>query len=112
VIFGRKKEAPLQIDLGDLKEEKARLINFLESHLKVDVFEEKNVLKVDQGKVSLTNLHYVVKKFLYHRNLSNTHYLTLEGLTVKINRFKSHRKKDKNKHSDRLVKTITETWGL
>jgi hypothetical protein len=88
------------------------LVNFLESRLKIEVLEEKNTLTVDQEKVSLINLHHTVKKYLYHRNLSNTHYLTLEGLTVKINRFKSHNKKDKEKPKERQVKTMTQTWGL
>jgi hypothetical protein len=43
------------------------------------------------------DLQYVVTKFVYHRNLNSTHWVSLEAATVKINRFKGiNKKKEKN----------------
>jgi hypothetical protein len=114
LLFKHKDEphGKIQVDLGDLKEEKERLNSYLQTHLKVEVSENRDKLAVDQAKVSLTELHHAVKKFVYHRNLATTHFTTIEGSTVKINRFKGHDKKDKEKHDKGFHANVSQSWGL
>jgi len=78
----------LKVDLGDLQDEKENLTSFLQLHLKVSVFHVEDKLRVDSEKVSVQELEHVVNKFVYHRDLNNTHWVSVEGATVKINRFK------------------------
>jgi hypothetical protein len=55
-----------------------------------------------------------VTKFVYHRNFNNTHWVSVEGTTIKINRFKgSAKKKEKHKKKgDSLHQTAIQSWGL
>lgn len=100
-----------QVDIGDLQNEKQNLTAYLERHLKVEVTQEKDNLAVDSVAVSMSDLHHALKKFIYHRSLNTTHYLTIEGLTIKVNRFKEHTKKKKNK-KEPDHESITQSWGL
>lgn len=103
----------LQIDLGDAKDQKEKLTKFLQSRLNVEVFEAKNMLAVDSEKVSLSDLHHAVRKFVYHRDLNTTHWVSIEGLTVKINRFKvSEKKKKQKKKKEQPTQSLTQSWGL
>jgi hypothetical protein len=114
-LLFRHNEEPrgkIHVDLGDLKDEKARLNSYLQTHLKVEVSENRDKLSVDQAKVSITELHHAVKKFIYQRKLSVSHFTTIEGSTVKINRFKGHEKKDKEKHDKGVHANISQSWGL
>jgi hypothetical protein len=114
LLFKHKNEPQnkIQVDLGDLENEKEHLKGFLEQHLKVTVSENKDKLTVDSEKVTLSDLHHATKKFIYHKALSNTHWISLEGSTVKINRFKGpDKKKDKNK-KDSQHQSLTQSWGL
>ena len=114
LLFKHKNEPQnkLQVDLGDLENESEHLKSYLEQHLKVTVFENKNKLAVDSEKITLSDLHHVVKKFIYHKALSNTHWISLEGSTVKVNKFQGHdKKKDKNKKESQH-QSLTQSWGL
>ncbi len=95
VLFGVKRT--LQVDLGDLHDEKDKLINFLNSKLKVNAAYSQNRLSVDSEKLSPEELEHAVNKFVYHQNLNAVYWVSLEGRTVKINRFKNAKKPDKNK---------------
>ncbi|MCW3982852.1 MAG: hypothetical protein NWE96_02535 [Candidatus Bathyarchaeota archaeon] len=112
MLFKLKKEPQLQVDLGDLEAEKERLTSFLESRLKVTVLQGKNRLTVDGQKVQLSELFHAVKKFIYHRDLNSSHWASIEGSTVKINRFKGHEKKKEKTKKDGSHQTLTQSWGL
>ena len=96
MVFGNHK-SKLQVDLGDLKDEKEHLSSFLHSSLKVDATSSQNKLSVESEELSPQELQRVVNKFVYRRNLNGTHWVSLEGSVVKINKFKNAKKPEKNK---------------
>ena len=52
-------------------------------------------------------------KFVYRRNFNNTHGVSIEGTTVKINRFMRKAKKNKkHKKNTSPHKTALQSWGL
>jgi len=107
---GSKTE--LQIDFGDLQNEKEHLISFLQSN-NVSVALVKNKLTVNSEKLSAQELQRIVTKFLYHRNFNNTHWVSIEETTVKINRFKGSAKKEKQKKKEKAShQTAIQSWGL
>jgi len=102
----------LRVDLGDLQNEKEHLSSFLQLKLKVPVAPVGKKLTLNSEKLSAQELQRVVTKFVYHRNFSNTHWVAIEGTTVKINRFKGTTKK-KEKHAKSLPhQTAAQSWGL
>jgi hypothetical protein len=115
-LFFRHKnnrQTELQIDLGDLRKEKEHLSNFLQSKLKVAVNHAGNKLTVNSEKLSVQELHRVVTKFVYRRNLNSTHWVSIEGTTVKINRFKdTAKKKEKHNKNTSPHQTALQSWGL
>lgn len=113
MLFRHKDEPQkkLQVDLGDLQDQKEHLKANLETHLKVTVYPERDRLAVDENKVSMTDLHHAVKKFVYGKGLNNTHFITIEGSTIKINRFKGHKDKHK-KDKEKPTQSLTQSWGL
>jgi hypothetical protein len=115
LLFGHKdkRQAELQVDLGDLENEKEHLSSFLKSHLKVSVTASGgNKLRVNSEKLSLQELQHAMTKFVYHRNLNNTHWVSANGTTVKINRFKGKEKKKEKQKKDSLHQTPAQSWGL
>jgi hypothetical protein len=94
LLFG-KPANKMQIDLGDLQGEKERLSSFLHSSLKVDATSRQNRLALDSDEISSQELQRVVNKFVYRRNLNGTHWVSLEGSVVKINKFKNAKKPEK-----------------
>jgi hypothetical protein len=114
LLFKHKDEPKkkLQVDLGDLQSEKENLINYIQTHLKVTVYQVKDKLAVDSEKVTQTDLLQTVKKFVYHRDLNVTHYVSLEPSTIKINRFKGHEKKKDKHKKESPHQTASQTWGL
>jgi len=104
----------LRVDLGDLQSEKERLSSFLQSKLKVAVVPVENKLTVNSERLSAEELQRVVTKFVYRWNFNNTHWVSIEGTTVKINRFKgTAKKKEKHKKKgDSLHQTAIQSWGL
>jgi phosphate starvation-inducible protein PhoH len=113
------RQKKFQVELGDLQNEKEQLSSFLQSKLKVTVNQAGNKLTVKSEKLSVEELHHAVNKFVYHRNLNSTHYVSTEGTTVTINRFKGKAKKDeKEKKTEQHKKnksphqTAIQSWGL
>jgi len=91
--FGHKKT--LQVDLGELNDEKDKLTSFLNSKLKVNLTYSQNKLSVDSEELSPEDLERAVNKFVYHQNLNRLYWVALEGRTVKINKFKNAKKPEK-----------------
>jgi len=115
LLFGHKdkRQSELQVDLGDLENEKEHLSSFLQSHLKVSAESGGgNKLRVNSEKLSLQELQHAVTKFVYHRNLNNTHWVSADETTVKINRFKGKEKKKEKQKKDTLHQTAAQSWGL
>jgi hypothetical protein len=107
-----RSQIELQVDLGDLQNEKKHLSSFLQSNLKVSVVPVENKLTVNSEKLSTQELQRVVTKFVYHRNFNNTHWVSIEGTTVKINRFKGTVKKTEKHKKNTLHQTPAQSWGL
>jgi hypothetical protein len=114
LLFGRKnrRQIELQVDLGDLQNEKEHLSSFLQSSLKASVAPVENRLTVNSEKLSAQELQRMVTKFVYHRNFNTTHWVSIEGTTVKINRFKRTAKKTEKHKKNTLHQTATQSWGL
>lgn len=108
MLFGHKNR--LQVDVGDLQNEKEHLSNFLQSNLNVSVAPVENKLIVNSEKLSVLELQRVVAKYVYRHNFSRTHWVSVQDKTVKINRFKGA-KKEKHKKST-PHQNITQSWGL
>ena len=114
MLFGHKNkpQIELKVDLGDLQNEKENLTNFLQLHLKVPISQVEDRVTVNSEKVSLQELEHVVNKFVYHRDLNNTHWVSVEDAsTVKINRFKGIEKKEKHE-KEPPHQTAMQSWGL
>jgi hypothetical protein len=101
----------LYVDLGDLQNEKENVIQFIQLHLQISVSQTENKLQVDSSKISLVELEHAVNKFIYHRDLNLTHWVSTEGSTVKINRFEKHRK-EKAHEKEPPHQTAAQSWGL
>ncbi len=95
MVFGSKKM--LQIDLGDAKDEAEKLVNFLNSKLKIDATFNQNKITVDSEKLSPDELQHAANKFIYHQHLNNLYWVSIQGNTVKINKFKNAKKPEKNR---------------
>jgi len=114
LLFGHKDrhQMGLQVDLGDLQSEKENLSSFLQSKLKVSVAPVENKLTVNSEKLSAQELQHAVTKFVYHRNLNATHWVSVEGATVKINRFQGTAKKKEKAKKEPQHQTAAQSWGL
>jgi phosphate starvation-inducible protein PhoH len=114
-LFFRHKngrQIELRVDWGDLLNEKEQLTSFLQSHLQVSVTLSGNKLRVNSEKLSAQELRRVVTKFLYHRNFNNTHWVSTEETTIKINRFKRTAKKTEKHKRSAPHQTEIQSWGL
>jgi hypothetical protein len=113
LLFGHKNksQSELKVDLGDLQNERENITSFLQLRLKVPVSQVEEKLRVDSEKVSAQELQHVVNKFVYHRDLNGTHWVSVEGSTVKINRFKVIEKKEKHE-KEPPHQTAAQSWGL
>jgi hypothetical protein len=109
-LFGSKNK--LQVDLGDLERETEHLTEFLKLHLKVDVDPKQNKVVVNSEKIPLQELQHVVTKFVYKRNLNASHFVSTDGNTVKIQRFKGAKKPEKDTAKGKGHQSITQSWGL
>ena len=110
LLFGHRNK--LQIDLGDLEEQKEPLISFLSSTFNATVTSSGIKIILDSEKISVLDLQQAVKKFVHRYNLSRTHWVSVKDKTVQINRFKvSNKKKEKNK-KNKPHQTLAQSWGL
>ena len=109
MLFGHKNR--LQVDMGDLQNEKENLSNFLQLNLNVPVAPAENKLIMNSEKLSALKLQQVVAKYVYRHNLSRTYWVSVQDKTVKINRFKGAKKKEKRKKRT-SHQNVTQSWGL
>ena len=112
LLFRHENKVERQVDLGDLDNEKEHLSSFLQSNLQVSVTSSINKLTVISENLSVQELQRVVTKFIYHRNLNLTHWVSVEGTTVKINRFKGTTKKKEKHKKEKPHQTAVQSWGL
>ena len=107
-----KHKSLVKVDLTDLDGEKENLANYLHSQFKLNSSITPKGLELNMDDVPNYALAPMVKKFVYHKNLNSTHWVTVENNVVKIIRFKSTtRKKEKHKKSN-PHQNITQSWGL
>ena len=106
MFSGRKK---FKVDCGELEGGKEPLSNFLHRSLNKEVASEDHNLLVDSGKMSAEELKGLVNKFIYHQHLNNRYWVSLEGGSVKIHKFKEKKPEKKKKHSPAPA-TITHGW--
>ena len=95
MVFGSKKT--LQVELGDMKDEREKLTSFLNSKLSVDAECGQNKLTVNSETLSPEELEKTVNKFVYHQKLNSTYWVSLKGNTVLVNKFKNAKKPDKTR---------------
>lgn len=98
------------MDLGELKDERESLSDFLRVTLKVEVTSDGNNVFVDSEKLSSEKLERLVNKFVYRRHLNNRYWVALEGSVIKINKFKGEKKSEKQKKEGTLPSTIKHGW--
>jgi hypothetical protein len=98
--------------LGELEGEKEQLASFLQAHLKGAFVSSGSKVTVTSEKLSAKELQRVVMKFVYHRNFSRTHWVAVEGKTVKINKFKSADKKKEKHKKSAPHQTAVQSWGI
>ena len=108
-MFLRRKRK-LTVDLGELKDERESLSNFLRSKLKVDVTSRGNKVSVDSENLSSKELKRLVSKFVYRRNLMNKYWVVLKSGGVKINKFKRAEKHEKRKKKETPPSTVRHGW--
>jgi len=110
MLFGRKSK--VQIDISNEASEKEHLTEFLKATHKITVTPVGNKLVIDDEKVTPQELQHFVTKFIYKRNLNATHYVELEGNTVKISMFKGAAKKAEKPQKGAAHQTAAQSWGL
>ena len=86
--------------LGDLLDEEEQLTRFLQSTMKVDITPHGNDIFVTSEELSPEDLKQKVTKFVYHRNLNHTYWISLQGGVIKFNRFKPDKKPKKAKKKE------------
>jgi hypothetical protein len=107
-----KHKNVVKVDMADLDSEKENLAIFLRSQFKLNSSITPKGLELNVEDVSTYALARNVNKFVYHKNLNSTHWVTVENNVVKINRFKGTTNK-KEKHKKTMPhQTITQSWGL
>jgi hypothetical protein len=107
-----KHKNVVKVEMADLDAEKANLANFLESKFNLKSSITSKGLELNTEDVQTYSLVRMVTKFLHHKNLNSTHWVSVENNEVKINKFKITCKiKEKHKKST-PHQSITQSWGL
>ncbi|MGD0159728.1 MAG: hypothetical protein ABSB89_05460 [Candidatus Bathyarchaeia archaeon] len=106
MFSGRKK---LKVDFGELEGGKDPLSNFLRRSLNGEIASDDHNFLVDSEKISAEELKGLVNKFIYHQHLNNRYWVSLEGSSVKIHKFKGKKDEKKKKHSPAPA-TIQHGW--
>ncbi len=109
MLFGHRNN--LQIELGDLQDEKERLASFLQSNLNASVTSKKNELILISENLSPLELHKAVTEYIRRHNLSRAYWVSVENKTIKINKFRGSSKKETSKKT-KPSQTLTQSWGL
>jgi hypothetical protein len=99
----------VKIDVGDLDSEKENLANFLLSQFQLNSTIIREGLRLNMEEAPTYTLARMVTKFVYRKNLNNTHWVNVKNNVVKINRFKLEKKAKKNKHPT-TPSTIKHGW--
>ncbi len=104
----------LHVELGDLRNEQEALLLYLRSKTKVEIIPIENRLFINSENVPSQEIQRLVTKFIYHKNLNNLHWVSVEGKTIKVNNFKNVKKPEKSKHkkTTTAVSTPAQSWGL
>lgn len=93
-----KSQSHVKVEMNDLDSEKESLANFLHKHFKLNSSLNQQGLELNGADVSTYELLRMVNKFVNSKGLNRTHWATVEGNAVKLNRFKHQDKEKKNKH--------------
>ncbi len=107
-----KHKSLVKVDMADLDSEKENLANFLRSQFKLNSSTTPEGLELNMEDVSSNTLARMVNKFVYHKNLNSTHWVTVKNHVVKINKFKNTTKKKEKHKKSKPHQTITQSWGL
>ena len=107
-----KHKSVVKVDMADLDGEKESLANFLLSKFKLNSSVTPKGLDLNMDDVPTYSLAIMVKKFIYHKNLNSTHWISAENNVVKINRFKGNTKKKEKNTKSNPHQNITQSWGL
>ena len=92
-----KQDAVVKVDMADLDDQKESLANFLRKHLKLESSLCREGLEVVTGDVSSYELVKMVNKFISSKGFNLTHWVSVSGDFIKINRFNKKKGKE-NKH--------------
>jgi hypothetical protein len=87
----------LKVDSAELEDEKESLSSFLAKSLDRKVTSDGRNVLVESDKMSVQELKELVNRFIYHKHLNNDYWVTLEGSTVKIHKFKEKKAKKRKK---------------
>jgi hypothetical protein len=93
-----KSQGYVKVEMNDLDSQKESLANFLHKHFKLDSSLNEQGLELNGAVVSTYELLRMVNKFVNSKRLNSTHWVSVEGNAVKINRFRQQKKEKKNKH--------------
>jgi hypothetical protein len=107
-----KHKSVVKVDMADLDTEKENLSNYLSSQFKLNSSITSKGLELNLEDVSISSLAVMVKKFVYHKNLNTTHWVSVENNVVKINKFKGTPKKKEKYKKSGPHQTISQSWGL
>jgi len=107
-----KHKSVVKVDMADLDSEKTQLADFLCNKFKLNSSINAKGLDLNIESVPTYSLAIMVKKFLYHKNLNSTHWVSVENNVVKINRFKSAAKKKEKSKKSMPHQNIAQSWGL
>jgi len=107
-----KHKSFVKVDMADLDGEKENLANFLLSHYKLNSSMTSKGLELNMDDVTIISLASMVNKFVYHKNLNSTHWVTVENNVVKINKFKGSNKKKEKHQKESPHQSATQSWGL
>ena len=107
-----KHKSVVKVDMADLDTEKTNLANYLSSQFKLNSSITSKGLELNLGDVPISSLAVMVKRFVYHKNLNTTHWVSVENNVVKINKFKTTTKKKEKTKKSGPSQTISQSWGL
>lgn len=100
---------PVRVEMNDLDDEKENLASFLQKHFKLNSTADRYGLELNGEEVSTFELLRMVNKFVNSKGLNRTHWVKVEGNTVKMTRFNKVEKVKKNKHPQ-TASTIKHGW--
>jgi hypothetical protein len=88
----------VKVEMKDLIVETESLVNFLTKHYKLHPSLNRKGLELTEEDVSTFGVVRMVNKFLGSKKLNSTHWASVQGNAVLINRFNRKKSEKKNKH--------------